>query len=480
MNRKDFLKQTSFAALALLMQKVEALNKKNPYSLLDVSNNNVVFYTKADAAFESLRKGFNKRINKFPQYIALCQNTTGVAEAVNFAFKNKLKVTVKSGGHCMEGFSCIEDGLVINLSLLNTIEFVDANTIKVGPACTLKKIYETLLPKGKYLPGGSCQTVAIGGLTLGGGYGLLSRRYGLTCDSLKEITMVSGDAEIVNTNNDKELLWACKGGGNGNFGAITEMKFAIQKAPTTMQSFKFRNQKVDIAAAKNICAKWFELVKTLPNSCFSAFIYNGRTTYILLTNVQQNNAVVNNVISEFTKLSTKVTSTKAQPLAAALKNYYAEANPITFKNASAGLYKNYKEVESIIEDVFLKVQQTPGILYQVNTLGGNIQNAAFEKDSAFAHRDCFYFSELQAYWESTSVTNKFLNSFESIQQLFASKGINAQYRNYPDVNFKNTDQLYYGKNLARLQAIKNRYDSKNVFNAPQSLQSSFSKNFITQ
>ncbi len=477
MNRKDFLQKTCFATLTLLMQKVEALNTKTPYSYLENSNENVVYYAKGDVSFETLRKGFNKRINKFPQYIALCQNTKGVTEAIIFATKNKLKVTVKSGGHCMEGFSCIEDGLVINLSLLNTIEFIDSYTIKVGPACTLKNIYETLLPKGKYLPGGSCQTVAIGGLTLGGGYGLLSRRYGLTCDSLKGLTMVNGDGEIVHTKNDKELLWACKGGGNGNFGAITEMTFTLQKAPATMQSFKFRNQKVDIAAAKNICAKWFELVRTLPNSCFSAFIFNGRTTYILITNVQQNNAVVNNVIIEFTKLSTKVTSTKAQPLAAALKNYYAEPNPITFKNASAGLYKNYEEVESIIEDVFLKVQQTPGILYQVNTLGGNIQNDIFETDSAFAHRDCFYFSELQAYWESNNATNKYLDSFEAIQQLFANKGITAQYRNYPDVNFKNTDKLYYGKNIARLQAIKNKYDSKNIFDAPQSLQSSYSKIF---
>ena len=477
MNRKDFLKQSSFATLALLMQKVEAINKTNPYTFLEVSNENVVFYSKLDASYETLRKGFNKRINNYPNTIALCKNTAGVAEAITFAKKNKLKVTVKSGGHCMEGFSSIEDGLVINLSLLNTIEFIDANTIKVGPACTLKKIYETLLPNGKYLPGGSCQTVAIGGLTLGGGYGLLSRKFGLTCDSLKELTMVNGDGVIVNTKNDKELLWACKGGGNGNFGAITEMTFTVQKAPATMQSFKFRNQQVDILKAKEICAKWFELSKTLPDTCFSAFIFNGKTTYILLTNIQKNNEVVNNFINTFTALSTKVTSSKPIPLASALKNYYAEANPITFKNASAGLYKNYSEIESIIEEVFTQVKNRPGILYQVNTLGGKIQNNLLEANSSFAHRDCFYFSELQAYWESPSVANKFLASFENIQKLFGSIGIKAQYRNYPDINFKNTDELYYGKNLERLQVVKNKHDASNLFAAPQSLNTKFTKIF---
>ena len=469
MNRKKFIQQTSFASLALLMQSVEAFSKTIPYQFLETSNENVVFYSKIDANYETLRKGFNKRINNYPHTIALCNNTVGVAEAIAYAKKNNLKVTVKSGGHCMEGFSSLTDGLVINLSLLNTIDFIDANTIKVGPACTLKKIYETLLPKGKYLPGGSCQTVAIGGLTLGGGYGLLSRKYGLTCDSLKELTMVNGNGEIINTKNDAELLWACKGGGNGNFGAVTEMIFNVQKAPATLQSFKFRNQKVDIIKAKEICAKWFELSKTLPDTCFSAFIFNGKTTYILLTNIKKNNEVVKFFITTFTALSTKVTATKPMPLASALKNYYAEANPITFKNASAGLYKSFSEIESIIEDVFIQVKSRPGILYQVNTLGGKIQINLFENESSFAHRDCFYFSELQAYWDSPNVANKFLSTFENIQKLFASKGINAQYRNYPDINFKNSDQLYYGKNLARLQIVKNKHDVANLFAAPQSL-----------
>ena len=477
MNRKKFIQQTSFASLALLMQSVEAFSKTIPYQFLETSNENVVFYSKIDANYETLRKGFNKRINNYPHTIALCNNTVGVAEAIAYAKKNNLKVTVKSGGHCMEGFSSLTDGLVINLSLLNTIDFIDANTIKVGPACTLKKIYETLLPKGKYLPGGSCQTVAIGGLTLGGGYGLLSRKYGLTCDSLKELTMVNGNGEIINTKNDAELLWACKGGGNGNFGAVTEMIFNVQKAPATLQSFKFRNQKVDIIKAKEICAKWFELSKTLPDSCFSAFIFNGRTTYILLTNVNQNNETVNNFIKTFTALSTKVTNNKPQPLAQALKNYYAEANPITFKNASAGLYKNYSEIESILEEVFTQVKNRPGILYQVNTLGGKIQNDLLEQDSSFAHRDCFYFSELQAYWDSPNVANKYLVAFENIQKLFASKGITAQYRNYPDINFKNTDSLYYGKNIERLQVVKNKQDATNIFAAPQSLNTKFSKIF---
>jgi hypothetical protein len=468
-SRKQFVQSIALTGLALLSQKINALSNIVPYAYVQTGSEDVIYYEKSNVEYETLRKGFNKRINNYPKVIALCKTQKGVAEAIQYAVAKNLKITVKSGGHCMEGFSCLQNGMVINISLLNTIEFLDSNTIKVGPACTLKKMYETVLPKGKYLSGGSCQTVAIGGLSLGGGYGLLSRTYGLTCDSLLETTMVDAKGNVSNTKNDAELLWACKGGGNGNFGVITEMKFKLQSAPATMQSFKFRHQNVSITKAKEICSQWFLLSKNLPNNCFSAFIYNGKTTYILLTTTDKNLSKVNGFINTFKALSTKYTQGKVLPLAQALKAYYAEANPITFKNASAGLYKNFNDIESIVEDVFKIIAETPGILYQVNTLGGNIQNATFEEGSSFAHRDCIYFSELQAYWESPTVTNKFLHKFEAIQQLFAQKGVTAQYRNYPDINFKKSDQLYYGKNLNRLLQVKNKYDKNNLFGGVQTL-----------
>ena len=470
--RKDFIKKSSLATMALLMQQIAGYSNKVPYTLQTNSNSNVTYYQKTDAPYETLRKGFNKRINNYPKIIALCATTNGVVEAMQYATSKGLQVTVKSGGHCMEGFSSSNGGLVINLSLLNTIQWVDANTIKVGPACTLKQIYETVIPKGKYLPGGSCQTVGIGGLTLGGGYGLLSRAYGLTCDSLLQATMVTGNGTIVNTTSNAQLLWACKGGGNGNFAAITELQYKLQQAPSTMVSYKFRNQGTTLENAITICSKWFELSKTLPNTCFSAFIYNGKTTYILLTNVGKNNSVVQQFIETFKALSTKFTAGNPISFGTALKAYYAEANPITFKNASAGLYKSYSDIEGIVKEVFTKVKSTPGILYQINTLGGAIQNPQFEKASSFAHRDCIYFSEQQAYWESATANDKYLKAFEQIQAVFAKAGVTAQYRNYPDINFNNWAQLYYGKNLAQLQKIKNTYDPNNIFGGIQTLKAS--------
>lgn len=463
-NRKDFLKLALLTNAALLSTPLLAFSDK-----LSIPGKNVDYFKNGDAQYDILRKGFNKRIDKYPAVIALCKNVKGVSEAVLYARKNNLPVTIKSGGHCMEGFSCNNGGMVINLSLLNKIEWVDDHTIKVGPGCTLSQLYDAILPKGKIIPGGSCGGVGIGGLTLGGGYGLLSREFGLACDSLIEVTMVDGNGAIRNSANDKELLWACKGGGNGNFGVIAEMKFTVHKAPATLQSMRFKAFKVDAVRANNILQKWFELTQKLPVSCFSAFVLNGKTIYILLTNTKKHSPEVKEFIASLKSLTDKATTSAPQNIAKALKVFYGQKGPVYFKNASAGLYKNYDEIKGYIEEVLATVIATPRMIYQVNTLGGNIQSAELEASAAFPHRAATYFSELQTYWESPSQSSRLISKFQEVQNIFNKNGVHTQYRNYADINFKDWEHLYYGKNYAKLQLIKNKYDPNNIIRSEQSI-----------
>ena len=468
--RKDFLKIVMLSNFSLWSKPYNFFTAAKPKVLTSpVSNENVVYYKNGDPEYEILRKGFNKRIEKFPLIISLCKNTTGVAEAIKYAIQNNLPVTVKSGGHCMEGFSVNNDGMVINLSVLNKVEWINSELINAEPGCTLSNLYDTILPKGRIIPGGSCGGVGIGGLTLGGGYGLLSRKYGLTCDSLLEVTMVDGSGTIRNSKDDPALLWACKGGGNGNFGVVTSLQFKTHKAPVALQSFRFKTHNVDTQKARIILQKWFEAIPTLPPSCFSAFVLNRKTVYILLTNTEKNNAEVQQVIDTLSALSEKTTNTKAQPISSALKVFYGRPLPLYFKNASAGLYKNFNDIEACINKVIDIVIATPGMIYQVNSLGGNIQNAGSEKLSAFPHRSFPYFSELQTYWDNEKQAPRLLEKFQQLQQIFSDNGITTQYRNYPDINFKNWESLYYGDNYKRLQQIKNKYDPHNLFRNEQSI-----------
>jgi hypothetical protein len=435
-----------------------------------VPENQPRFVRAGDTDYDVLRHGFNKRIDHRPALIAVCKNAAQVASAVRFASEHNVPIAIKSGGHCMEGFSCNEGGMVINLSPMKALRWIDKQTVQVEPGCTLAELYDAVLPTGRIVPGGSCGGVGIGGLVLGGGYGLLARQFGLTCDSLLAVTMVDGSGRVISSADDPELLWACKGGGNGNFGVITSLTFKTHQAPATMQSFRFRCRAVDSARAKKILEKWFALTATLPNSCFSAFVLNGKSLYILLTNTGKLSPLVQHVVTTLGAHSDKSTRNQPVPLQPALRVFYGRPHPLYFKNASAGLYKDFSTIAGCISKVIDQVLRTPGMIYQVNTLGGRVHDKEMERGSAFPHRAYGYFSELQSYWEQPEQGAKFLDHFAAIQAIFADHGIAAHYRNYPDLQFQDWSKMYYGDNYTRLQNVKKRYDPGNLIRHPQSVQ----------
>ncbi len=436
---------------------------------IQTKSEDVILISKDDSRYNALRQGFNKRIDKHPQVIALCKNTNGVVEAVKYARQNKLDVTIKSGGHSFEGFSCNDGGMMINLSMMNTIDWIDEATINVSPGCTLSQLYDELLPKKKIIPGGSCAGVGISGLVLGGGYGFFSRKYGLTCDSLLEVTLVDGKGEVHSSRDDEKLLWACRGGGNGNFGVVTKMKFQTFPAPVSFTSHHLKSKNLDAGRAAKILEDWFTVAAQLPQSCFSAFVLNGKTLNILITNYEAHNASVQSALDELSAFTDSVTKGIPQELSRALKNFYGRPGPIYFKNASAGLYSSFSDVRNVITEVLDKVINSHGIIYHVNTLGGKISDPQFEAVSCFPHRSKSFLSELQTYYDSPAVGSKLVATFEEIQQLIKNNGITSQYCNYPDLHFENWQHAYYGDNYLKLQEMKRRYDPENLFRHEQSI-----------
>lgn len=478
--RKDFIRLAAFGAAGFYLtgcgtgnseeKNEEEGRPKTEGNGKILSEQNVIYLKRGDEDYEKLRIGFNKRINKFPAVIALCKNTDGVVDAIAEAKKNNFPVAIKSGGHCLEGFSSNDGGMVINLSLLNKIEWGEnKNEVTIGPACKVRELYDELLPNGKIIPAGSCAGVGIGGLTLGGGYGIFSRRYGLTCDSLMEVTMVDGNGKVISSRNDNDLLWACRGGGSGNFGVVTEMKFKTHEAPPTVQSHWFKISKIEIARAEKIFELWFQQTAFLPATCFSGLVLNGKTLQIFLVNTAEENVDVKNFIETFSKEMDKTTLGKKRPIIDAVKNYYGTQTPVYLRNSSVGLYNGFDDVKNFIAQVFEKVGNTPGMIYAVNTLGGKIKEG---EDSAYAHRSFNYISELQTYWGKPEQEDFLKKRFEEVQQIFADNNIVSEYRNYPSLNFKNWEEGYYGKNYQQLQQLKNKYDPDNLFRYEQSVRKS--------
>jgi hypothetical protein len=195
---------------------------------------------------------------------------------------------------------------------------------------------------------------------------------------------------------------------------------------------------------------------------------NGKTLTILLTDFGDS-PKLKAIIESLSAITDKTAGWRQQDIARALKTFYGRPEAAYFKNASAGLYRDFEDIKGCITQVIEKVHAHPGLIYQVNTLGGAIADKAFEDGSCYPHRQLPFLSELQAYWDVPKREQFLTEGFNDIQALFAANGVNAHYVNYPDIGFKNWEQAYFAGNYTRLQEVKRKYDAGNIFRHGQSI-----------
>lgn len=180
-----------------------------------------------DAEYDETRKVYNGMIDKRPGMFVMCVDTADVMYAVNFGREHNLLVAVRGGGHNGGGLGLCDGGMVIDLSGIKYVRVDEASsTVRVGGGNVWGEVDHATHPFGLAVPAGIISTTGVGGLTLGGGVGYLSRKYGLTIDNLLEADMVLADGSMVTVNADQntDLYWAIRGGG-GNFGIVTSFKF---------------------------------------------------------------------------------------------------------------------------------------------------------------------------------------------------------------------------------------------------------------
>ena len=297
---------------------------------------------------------------------------------------------------------------------------------------------------------------------------MFARKWGLTCDHLLSVRMVDGNGRVRDSRDEPDLLWACQGGGNGNFGVVTEMTFKTRPAPTAFSAWKFRAYKLDEKRATALLDTWFDTTRELPHDCFSAWVMNGTQVTVLVTTIGSRDA--KKLIScklRLAALTSRNTSGGPTTLSKALPWYYANAGPILFKNCSAGYYRGMDDLRAALPAVFEQVFRTPGVIFQVNTLGGAI---AEQSAGVYPHRAFPYLGEQQAYWEHPAQAERCVAAAAKIRESIAEAGISRHFANYPYIAFKNWSTSYYGEeNYRRLQEVKRVYDPENRIRHPQSV-----------
>lgn len=428
----------------------------------------VTWLAPGDEGFSAAKTIYNATVRLTPALVATCHTEDGVREAMAKAAEKDLPVAIKSGGHSFEGYCLNDGGLVIDVSSMNDMRLdVVSGTLTAGAGCRLMEVNQMLLGNGRLLPSGSCATVGLSGLTLGGGYGFFARQFGLTCDHLSGLRLIDGEGRARDSDNEPELLWACRGGGNGNFGVVTELRFKTRPAPQVFRATKLHGASLTEPKLTEILKAWFEVSAGLTENAFSAFVLNGNTLNILVTTTgsMRNRGMVA-FIRRLVDLGLRQVNSRDVSPAQALPRYYGQPGPVSFKNGSGGYYRSFEDLAPALPGIIHELFTVPGLIFQINTLGGAIARGP---DSAYPHRAYPWLGEWQSYWEAENRRDRVIAGALRMREHLEKNGITRHYVNYPDSSLNDWMTAYYDQSYSRLQALKRQLDPQNRIRHPQSV-----------
>lgn len=473
-----------------------------------------------DPRYATLVRGFNLRWAGKPAFVQVCANRGDVVAAVQEAVDSHKRITVQSGGHCYENFAVGNDGgVIIDMAGLNRVHYdagLHAYSIEAG--CTNWNIYWNLYKQfGLTLPAGSCYSVGAGGHICGGGYGLLSRKFGLTVDWLWGVEIVvvdkAGKASAVivtadsKSEDERALLWANQGGGGGNFGIITRYLFReLPQAPSDawIANFAWNWSAMTEEQFATLVRRYGEFMQqnSAPGSPFDGLfallhLTNVAAKQITLT-VQYagdrkhslNNflehvsgdektgsvvAQVHPVGRNFLPLST--TDVTHLPWLYATQTLDGSGANQRGKYKSAYMIKPFpeKQIATMWKWLYTKNFDNPQALLQVDSYGCAI-NAVAPDATAVAQRSSIMKLQYQTYWWPESETQQNLDWIRGFyDEMYGPDGpqpdgtMDGCYVNYPDSDLKDWAHLYYLGNYPRLQQVKAAWDPNDVFNHAQSI-----------
>jgi FAD/FMN-containing dehydrogenase len=420
--------------------------------------------------YEEARRNFNARFSKYPKVIVYCETVQDAANAILWVRKQKIPFRLRCGGHSYEAFSLVDGGLVIDVSELSHLQIDKASgTASIGAGFRMQPLYEALWKMGLTIPGGTCPTTGLSGLTLGGGYGFLSRLFGMTCDNLLEVEMVNAQGKIIRANERRngDLLWACRGGGDGSFGIIT--------------SFTFRVLPIGDVAHYTMTWDFTDLEQVVRYWQTWAPHTDNRLTSLLELPAQNQGDIrsegvfvgLEKELRRFVRplqeaVPPKTVSFRSASWIDATRRMAGKPiRQAKFKHTSAYAYEPFTDAALAILIKNLKNATGTNNFVVFDAYGGAIARVPPD-ETAFVHRNALFVMQYQTYWELDSEEDDNIRWVERFRE-FMLPYTRGAYRDYCDRLIDNWQTAYFGENIARLKQVKQFYDPENLFRFEQSI-----------
>jgi FAD/FMN-containing dehydrogenase len=434
-----------------------------------------------DGAYAEARQVWNAMVDKRPALIVRCACTSDVQHAVDFGRNNGLLLAVRGGGHNIAGSALCDDGIVVDLSRMKSAR-VDpaARRVTIEGGATLADLDAATQAHGLATPVGINSTTGIAGLTLGGGFGWLSRKYGLTIDNLESAEVVTAAGQVVRASATENpgLFWALRGGG-GNFGVVTRFEFRLHPVGPDVLSGMIV---YPLAAAKSVLQQYREFMAKAPDDLnvwavlrlapplpFLPAKVHGKGVIVLALLYAGEPKDGEPLIEPLRRFATPVGEhVGVQPysawqkafdplLAGRARNYWKSHNLAALAD---GLF------DAVIE--YINKQPSPQCEILLVAMGGATARPAPDS-TAYAHREALYVVNVHCRWEDPADDARCIawaRAFFDAAAPFAGSGV---YVNFMTADETDRVRAAYGQNYKRLADVKRRYDPDNLFRVNQNI-----------
>ncbi|WP_159847502.1 FAD-binding oxidoreductase [Nocardia sp. CY41] len=435
-----------------------------------------------DASYTDARLGWDQLFSHYPLVIVFAQETQDVVNALTWARQHNVALRVRSGRHALEGWSNVDNGIVIDVSQLKSIQIdTGAHTATVGAGLTQLEAVTTLAKQNLAITTGSEGSVSACGATLGGGLGPLNRWLGMACDSLvaAEVVIPSGDdcAEVINADSQhhSDLLWALRGAGNGNFGIVTQLTYKV--SPLTRLA--------NMQATWNGLGDLYEVFEAWQRTVPSADSRLGSELEIHKSQIQLSAWLVEGVAAQAREILAPILSVGTPDVTVQVGNWgdiFAGAQiPLAQEPANWKFFSQFvkeplpKKAIDIIGS-FMRDAPTEESNYFVDAFGGAVANEP-RGGTAFVHRDALFYGEIGAAWGTRSTQPGVSDPLTPQAQAWIAEFSQAlrpytdgAYVNVPNVGMQEWETAYWGRqHFEQLRRIKAKYDPHNVFQYEQSI-----------